>query len=245
MLCPYFFNLREMKAMLVNSLTNLKIPNMFKSIFVIIFVVSALVCKAQNVIEPDISALLKMHKIVAVNRSVTEISMGEKKKVLHFDAKPSTGIAWINDISFSDGIIEFDVKGKNVLQKSFVGFAFHGSNDSTYDAIYFRPFNFRSNDTERRNHSVQYISLPKFDWPVLRKEHPNEYEKPINPAPEPEGWLHAKIVVDGQDVKVFVNNSAQPSLIVKKLGNSNNGKIGFWVGYESDGDFSNLKITQK
>ncbi len=58
---------------------------------------------------------------------------------------PDAGIAWINDIRFSDGIIEFDVKGKNVLQQSFVGFAFHGSNDSTYDAVYFRPFNFKSN----------------------------------------------------------------------------------------------------
>ncbi|MBE9460936.1 hypothetical protein ACFP1I_19630 [Dyadobacter subterraneus] len=218
---------------------------MFKSIFVIIFIFAGLVCRAQKVIEPDLSALLKAHKIVAVNRSITEIMVGEKKKVLHFDAKPSTGIAWIDDLRFSDGIIEFDVKGKNVLQQSFVGIAFHGSNDSTYDAIYFRPFNFRSTETERRNHSVQYISLPKFDWPLLRKEHPNQYEKPINPAPEPEGWLHAKIVVDGLDVKVFVNNSTEPSLVVKKLGNSNKEKIGFWVGYESDGDFSDLKITQK
>ncbi|GLU51743.1 hypothetical protein [Dyadobacter frigoris] len=224
---------------------------MFNSIFVknllcvVIFAFTGLVCRAQKVIEPDLSALLKANKISAVNRSVTQISTDVKKNVLHLDGKPDAGIAWIDDIRFSDGIIEFDVKGKNVLQQSFVGIAFHGSNDSTYDAIYFRPFNFKSTETERRNHSVQYISLPKFDWPVLRKEHPNQYEKPIDPAPEPEEWLHAKIVVDGLNVKVFVNNNAQASLVVKKLGNSNNGKIGFWVGYDSDGDFSELKIAQK
>ncbi len=67
-------------------------------------------------------------------------------------------------------------------------------------------------ETERRNHSVQYISLPKFDWPVLRKEHQNQYEKPIDPSPEPEEWLHVKIAIDGADVKVFVNNNTQPSL---------------------------------
>lgn len=224
---------------------------MFRSVFtkklvcVIVFVISGFVCRAQNVIEPDLSALLKAHKISAVNRSIPEMVIGAKKNVLHLDAKPDAGIAWINDIRFSDGIIEFDVKGKNILQQSFVGIAFHGSNDSTYDAVYFRPFNFKSTEAERRNHSVQYISLPGFDWPILRKEHPNQYEKPINPSPEPEEWLHAKIIIDGQDIKVFVNNNAQPSLIVKKLGNSNRGKVGFWVGNESDGDFSTLKITQK
>lgn len=224
---------------------------MFNSIFVknllcvVIFAFTGLVCQAQKVIEPDLSALLKANKIRAVNRSVTQVSTGAKKNVLHLDAKPDAGIAWINDIRFSDGIIEFDVKGKNVLQQSFVGIAFHGSNDSTYDAVYFRPFNFKSTETERRNHSVQYISLPKFDWPVLRKEHPNQYEKPIDPSPEPEEWLHAKIVVEGLNIKVFVNNNKQPSLLVKKLGNSTKGKIGFWVGHESDGDFSALKITQQ
>ncbi|MEO6684557.1 MAG: hypothetical protein ABIN24_01275 [Dyadobacter sp.] len=217
---------------------------MFKSIFVIIFAFTGLVCRAQKVIEPNLPALLKANKINVVNRSATEIVSGSKKNVLHLDGKPDAGIAWIDDIRFSDGIIEFDVKGKNVLQQSFVGIAFHGSNDSTYDAVYFRPFNFKSTETERRNHSVQYISLPKFDWPVLRKEHSNQYEKPIDPSPEPEEWLHAKIVVDGPDIKVFVNNNAQPSLIVKKLGNSTKGKLGFWVGNESDGDFSGLKITQ-
>lgn len=218
---------------------------MFRSIFVIIFAFACIVCKAQNVIEPDLSALIKAHKISAVNRSVTQISIGEKKNVLHLNSKPDAGIAWINDILFSDGIIEFDLKGKNVLQQSFVGFAFHGSNDSTYDAVYFRPFNFKSTETERRNHSVQYISLPKFDWPVLRKEHPNQYEKSIDPSPEPEEWLHVKIAIDGADVKVFANNNSQPSLVVKKLGNTNGGKLGFWVGNESDGDFFGLKITQK
>lgn len=218
---------------------------MLRSVFVIIFAFSGIVCKSQTVIEPDLSALIKANKISAVNRSVTQISIGPKKNVLHLDAKTNAGIAWLNDIRFSDGIIEFDLKGKNVLQQSFVGFAFHGSNDSTYDAVYFRPFNFKSTETERRNHSVQYISLPKFDWPVLRKEHQNQYEKPIDPSPEPEEWLHVKIAIDGADVKVFVNNNTQPSLVVKKLGNNTKGKLGFWVGNESDGDFSGLKITQK
>lgn len=218
---------------------------MFRSIFVIIFVFAGIVGKAQNVIEPDLSALIKAHKIRAVNRSVTQSNIGGKKNVLHMDAKPDAGIAWIDNIQFLNGRIEFDVKGKNIPQKSFVGIAFHASNDTTYDAVYFRPFNFKSQETERRNHSVQYISLPKFDWPLLRKEHTDQYEKPINPAPEPEEWLHAKIVVEGEDVKVFVNNNTEPSLAIKKLANHAKGKIGFWVGYDSEGDFSNLKITQK
>ncbi len=72
-----------------------------------------------------------------VNRTMVNDS------TIHLNEAPGAGIAWIKNKQFASGTIEFDVKGKNVLQQSFVGIAFHGVNDSTYDAIYFRPFNFQ------------------------------------------------------------------------------------------------------
>ena len=129
------------------------------------------------------------------------------------------------------------------MQQSFVGFAFHIQDEKTYDAIYFRPFNFMNADTTRRWRAVQYISHPVYTWDKLRQDHPGKYENKVNPVPQPEGWFHVKIVVEGSDVKVFVNNAPTPSLAVKKIATVSKGQFGFWVGNGSDGSFANLVIT--
>jgi hypothetical protein len=162
----------------------------------------------------------------------------KRKKGISLD-----GIVWLKGVNFSKGTIEFDLRGKDSLQKSFVGIAFHGVDTSTYDAIYFRPFNFQSTDPIRKVHMVQYISLPKFTWQYLRSEFNGVYEKGINPAPSPNEWLHAKIVVGDTDIKVYVNNSSTPSLTVQKLNDRQDGKIGLWSS-DLPGDFANLVISE-
>src|SRR5206468_10081651 len=102
-----------------------------------------------------------------VNREIDVSSNGEGKTIVHLNTKPNDGVAWIKNVTFAKGIIGFDVKGKNILQQSFVGVAFHGINDSTFDAVYFRPFNFTANDTIRCNHSVHYISIHKYDYSLF------------------------------------------------------------------------------
>jgi len=81
-------------------------------------------------------------------------------------------IVWLKGFSFSTGIVEVDLRGKNVFQQSFLGIAFHGVDTTAYDAIYFRPFNFQSPDTLRKKHTVQYISQPDYPWEKLRAEYP-------------------------------------------------------------------------
>jgi len=49
-------------------------------------------------------------------------------------------------------------------------------------------------------------------------------------------------VVDATNIAVYVNDDKDPSLVVKPISNHTTGKIGFWVGNNSDGDFSNLTI---
>ena len=44
------------------------------------------------------------------------------------------------------------------------------------------------------------------------------------------------------DVTVYVNQSTIPSLVVKQISTRKKGKIGFWVGHNSEGCFKNLKI---
>ena len=183
-------------------------------------------------------------KFEVVNRQLS-ITNHDNKTIIHLNSKENDGIAWIKDLRFEKGIIEFDVKGKDVLQQSFVGIAFHGMNDSTYDAVYFRPFNFESPDTTRKNHSVQYISMPQYDWYMLRQNFTGVYENTLTAAISADAWFHAKIIVDTDYIKVFVNNDATPSLTVHPLNNYSTGRIGFWVGNNADGDFSNLSIQNK
>ena len=65
----------------------------------------------------------------------TEVVKEGTRQVLRFNADKGQGLYLLKDYPFSEGSIEFEVKGKNVDGKSFVGVAFHVQNDSTYDAI--------------------------------------------------------------------------------------------------------------
>ena len=175
----------------------------------------------------------------AVNRKLSD----DGKGTIHLNGSEGAGMAWIKGLAFSTGTIEFDIKGKDVQQQSFVGFAFHGVNDSTYEAIYFRPFNFRSPDPVRKGHSVQYIANPAYDWPVLREKFPNKYEQPVSPVPDPNDWFHAKIAVTAEKIAVFVNGNATASLVVTPLEHRSGRLTGFWVGNGSDGDWKNLRVN--
>jgi len=182
--------------------------------------------------------MLKSYKVY--NRSITR---GKDIGSVHLNDRFSDGVAWIKGKKFKYGIIEFDVKGEDKAGASFVGVAFHGVNDTTYEVIYFRPFNFRAVDPERKAHSVQYIALPHFDWSILRTEHPGEYEQPVSPAPDPNSWFHVRIEVKSENISVYVNGQSTPALNIKPLVKTQGESIGLWAGATSDGDWKNFKIT--
>lgn len=162
---------------------------------------------------------------------------------VHLNAAKGYGILWLNEFIFKEGTIELDIKGRNKPGQSFVGLAFLGTDDKTFDAIYFRPFNFKNPD--RNGHSVQYISMPEYDWYTLRESSPGEYENKVSPLPDPEDdWFHVKMDIDRTSVKVYVNDSNKTTLEVERLNKRSNGSIGFWVGNNSEGWFRNLVIKK-
>lgn len=120
--------------------------------------------------------------------------------------------------------------------------AFHGVDGTTYDTVYFRPFNFRAADSAQRAHAVQYVSQPTYTWNKLRTEHPGGYEHQVNPVPDPNGWFHVRLVVAGPNVRVFVDDATDPSLVVSLLSERTKGLVGLWVGNTSGGDFAGLRI---
>jgi hypothetical protein len=151
---------------------------------------------------------------------------------------------WLTGTDFSYGTIEVDIRGRNEFLHSFPGIAFHAADTSkNYDVVYFRPFNFRHSDPVRRTWSVQYCSLPDYSYDRLRKEFTGQFESEILPDPKPEDWIHARIVISTDSIKVYVNGMDKPSLVTKNLQSRASGQIGLWVDYTT-ADFANLTIKK-
>jgi hypothetical protein len=189
----------------------------------------------------DLAEQLASGKLRAVNRQVTGAK--DRPDAVHVSEDMGNGLVWIEGTDFGHGTIELEIRGRDVFQRSFVGVAFHRRDDSTYEGVYLRPFNFRSDDPARRQHAVQYIAIPDYDWPRLRKEFPEEFENPVDASVSPTDWVPLRVVVKGQTVQVYVGAGKSPALEVRRLGSNDRGQIGLWVGNGSDGSFANVRLT--
>jgi hypothetical protein len=186
----------------------------------------------------DLSEGLTAGKLRILNREATK---HPERNGIHLPAKDGGGVIWIEGSDFKTGAIEVDVRGRDEFQRSFVGLAFHGRDDKTYEAVYLRPFNFRAEDPMRKQHAVQYMSLPDYDWQRLRKEFPEEFENPVDASIVPTDWVRLRIVVEGQKIQVYVGATTTPALEVRKLGQLEGGMVGLWA--TGDSEFANLVIS--
>jgi hypothetical protein len=150
---------------------------------------------------------------------------------------------------FQDGIIEVDLAGEPGPgapegARGFVGIAFRVAADaSRFECFYLRPTNGRAEDQVRRNHSVQYISIPGFPWPLLRKDFPEKYETYVDLLPGE--WTKVKIDVRGEKARLYVNGVAQPTMLVNDLKQGQTkGSIALWIGTGTLAHFSNVRISQ-
>jgi hypothetical protein len=205
-----------------------------------VFVLLSLPSFSQDPI--DLHAAVKQGTIEVYNRELSLIDEPAHAGI-RLSKDYGEGVAWLKGVEFSNGVIEFDVRGENVKQHSFVGIAFHGANDSTFDAIYLRPFRFRETADSSRSHSIQYVSLPEHTWRVLRAKFPGVYEHSIDPSPDPNAWVHVRMVVRGETITTFINGAKEPCLMVKKMTKLRTGRVGFYVADTSGGDFANITIT--
>ena len=197
----------------------------------------------EAVIVPDLAKLATGDGWELRGRAAVALAEGDRSFIRLSEALGS-GLARLAGLELSDGVIEVSIRGKNVPQRSFVGVAFHGVDDVTYEAVYFRPFNFTSDEPERRDHGVQYVAHPTYTWNKLRTEHPMTYEQPVAPPPDPDGWFTARVVLRDRTVSVYVNGAGEPSLVVERLAEQSAGWVGLFVGSGSGGDFADLRITR-
>ena len=172
------------------------------------------------------------------------------RKAVRLLAQGEDGLAFVKGTQFRDGTIEFDMATKvttppGVRMPGFTGVAFRASADGAHhDMFYMRPGNSKSDDQAMRNHSVQYTAEPGFPWERLRRQWPSVYESYTDQAPG--AWTAVKIDVHGRMAKLYLNGSANPSLVVDGLkGEELQGAIALWTYTNEESYFSNLKITNE
>lgn len=203
--------------------------------------------KAQS-ISLDSPEQLKLMNVKA------EVTNFKGRKALRVQDAAAQGIgdegrlAILPKTDFQDGIIEVDLAGEpgpNAGEgaRGFVGIAFRVAPDqSRFECIYLRPTNGRAEDQVRRNHSVQYISMPGFPWHLLRKDFPEKYESYVDLVAGE--WTKVKIDVRGEKARLYINGVEQPTLLVNDLKQRvSKGTIALWIGPGTIAHFANLRVS--
>ena len=162
------------------------------------------------------------------------------RPLLQLPPAPDDGVAWLAGSDFATGTVDVLLRGQDVFQRSFIGVAFGGSAESSYEVVYLRPFNFRAADSTRRAHAVQYAAVPEWPWDRLRRERSGVFEASVaepGDAPEPSSWVRLRVTVEHDSVRVRVGDDAAPVLVVPRLRPGATGRVGYMVGDRSPGDF--------
>jgi hypothetical protein len=200
----------------------------------------------EKVLTPDLSRI-DDGKIWRVINADCATGVEDSQRVVRLKPKgkaktPSDiGLAVMEGVDFAEGTLEIDLRGKGKHEASFLGLAFSVVDGNTFEAVYFRPFNFMREGPSFRAHAVQYVAWPDHTWEKLRKGKPGRYEATVQPVPDPSGWFHARIEVAKEKVSVWVDSAKAPCLVVERLARRPKGKVGLWVD-SKEGAFRNLTI---
>jgi hypothetical protein len=196
-------------------------------------------------ITPDLSKIADKASWTIANASAEVVQVAGKQaarlKAKGDSAQGIVGLALPRGVELATGTIEIDLKGKSV-RPSFVGVAFNVADEKTFEAVYFRPFNFKAMG-EFTGRAVQYIAWPEHPWDQLRQARPAQFEGPISPVPDPDGWFRARIEISAKQVRVFINDRKEACLTVARLARSDKARpVGLFVD-TGDGLYRNIRIT--
>lgn len=188
------------------------------------------------------------HNLVPVNVKTDAVEYHGRKCVRLTNDSKKDGFALLRGTDgFQDGTIDANIALRVAKapfrMPGFVGIAFRARPDaSRYELFYLRPGNSTSDNQAMRNHSLQYVSIPDFDWYTLRYGWPWVYE---TYAPlKLETWTRVRIEVKGRTAKLYLNGSAEPSLIVDPLlGQDSRGGVALWPYPYEEAYFSDVRVT--
>jgi len=108
--------------------------------------VTATATAATQTVSPDLTKITEpaswqLHSATAEAETL-DGRRAVRLKAAGDSANRIAGLALAKSVVFTTGTIEVDLKGKNVRQRSFLGVAFNVAGEKTFEAVYFRPFNF-------------------------------------------------------------------------------------------------------
>lgn len=129
------------------------------------------------------------------------------KIVDHLDRTCLMGYAQLNEVDFTNGIIEFDIAISGA--RSYPGIYFRMIDAGNYEHFYIRPHR-----VGLYPDALQYT--PCFNgvggWQLYNGNgFTNSIDMPKNE------WVHVKLEIKGTQARVFINNSPQPNLVIYEL----------------------------
>jgi hypothetical protein len=125
--------------------------------------------------------------------------------LMEVTSESEAGYATLNDGTFSNGTIEFDIKP---VTDEMPGLRFRQGPDGTAEMLYIRV----SPDCPASHDCLQYV--PVIHGRILWDVYP-QYQ--ANAPIRVDSWNHIRMVISGQRMNVYVNREAEPSLSVAHL----------------------------
>jgi hypothetical protein len=130
---------------------------------------------------------------------------------------PDAGEVLLKDVTFSDGIIEFDIEP---VDPPFTGIYFRMQDTNESEYVYLRT---GSAGKPMAMDAVQYVPIIKGVnlWNLL-----GHYQGPA--LIKNNEWNHIKLVVSGKQMRVYVNDLSSPALHITRLeGDTRQGSLAF------------------
>lgn len=139
------------------------------------------------------------------------------------DGSPSlllrTGQALRRDVSFDDGVIEFEYRGTD--ERAFLGVVFRAGEDGTADDVYLRLHKSKQPD------AVQYTPdyRGRGQWQLFHGPEATAFA-----TLDPDTWTPVRISVAGDRAAVTVGDATEPQLVIGELlSGRSGGFVGFWA----------------
>lgn len=159
------------------------------------------------------------------------------------------GKAWINDLNFKNGIIEFDLYLSE--RRGFPGVMFRMQDDNNYEEFYIRPHLsgmpdamqytpvYGANSAWQLYHDQSEfvndgeISFKMKEWDGFNTVYTYPYDR----------WLHVKLVISGARADVYFDHEEKPALQIRELRRGiSGGGVGIKTGV-SPFYFANFTVT--
>ena len=193
--------------------------------------VHLLICILAFIIHPQLYS-----QVIPFSSDRWEIDAKEFRIVKYKDKESlflKGGIAYLKDVDFLNGSIEFDLALPN--DRGFMGAVWRLQNAENYEEFYLRPH--QSGNPDANQYTPVFNGLAS--WQLY---HGDGYGAPI--SYEFNEWIHVKIIIKEDKGEVFINDMAKPALVIHKLKHKIiAGKIGVEVCNFAPARFSNFKYS--